>query len=317
MDHINRYLTEEVVENYADGLIPRREALRQLGLLGMTAAIAAPLLAACDTDRADTPAPTPSGGTPAGPAPLPTESIRYPGAAGRTVLGAYAAAPSPRGAVLVVHENRGLTDHVRSVAGRLAAAGYAALAVDLLSPEGGRGAFADDAAATAALNAAPPARFVADMRSSLDELARRHAATRLGAVGFCFGGGMVWSLLAAGEPRLRAAAPFYGPLPDGAAFAGSRNAAVLAVYAERDARVNASRAAAAAALQRAGLVHEVLTFPGADHAFFNDTGARYDAAAAATAWTRLTGWFDTHLAAGPSTPGTAGTPGTPGTTPTG
>ena len=106
---------------------------------------------------------------------------------------------------------------------------------------------------------------------------------------------MVWSLLASGEPRLAAAAPFYGPLPDNADFSGSPNAAVLGVYAEQDARVNASRDAARAALQKAGLTHEIVTFPGVNHAFFNDTGARYNAAAAAEAYQRLTDWFGRHL----------------------
>ena len=89
--------------------------------------------------------------------------------------------------------------------------------------------------------------------------------------------------------------PFYGPLPDGADFAGSK-AAVLGIYAELDARVNATRDAAESALQRAGLPHEIVTAPGADHAFFNDTGPRYDADAAAQAYRRVLDWFERHLA---------------------
>ena len=106
---------------------------------------------------------------------------------------------------------------------------------------------------------------------------------------------MVWSLLASGEPRLGAAAPFYGPLPDNADLSGSRQAAVLGVYAELDTRVNASRDAAKAALVKAGLKHEIVTYPGANHAFFNDTGERYNPAAAAAAYQRLIDWFSTHL----------------------
>ena len=136
--------------------------------------------------------------------------------------------------MLVIHENRGLNDHIRSVAGRLAASGYSALAIDLLSAEGGTAALGDEAEATAALSGAPQERFVADMRAGLDELERRAPGQKLGAIGFCFGGGMVWTLLASGEPRLAAAAPFYGPLPDGADFSGSPNAAVLGIYAEQD-----------------------------------------------------------------------------------
>ncbi|MGY0237034.1 dienelactone hydrolase family protein [Longispora urticae] len=298
MTSLQRYLTDEVVVDYSDGLITRREALRQLALLGVGAAVAVPLLAACDSSRSgEDPAP-PAASAPGilVPTPRPTEAVTFAGPEGRTLQGAWAEAPAPRGTVLVIHENRGLTDHIRSVAGRLAASGYSALALDLLSAEGGTATFTDPAQATAALNAAPPGRFVADMKAAVDELLRRAPDRKPGAVGFCFGGGMVWSLLAAGEPRLRAAAPFYGPLPDNANLSGSPDAAVLAVYAALDTRVNASRDAAKAALEKAGLTHEVVTFPDADHAFFNDTGARYNAAAATAAYQRLTDWYGRHLA---------------------
>jgi carboxymethylenebutenolidase len=301
MTQFHHYLAEEVAVDYGDGIINRREALRRLALLGVGAAAAGPLLAACgggddDGDAAPTPGRSPAAtGTPTGPPPLATEPITFAGPQGRTLQGAWAAAADPRGTVLVIHENRGLTDHIRSVAGRLAASGFSALAIDLLSEEGGTATFTDPAEATAALNAAPDERFVADMRTGVDELLRRAPGRKPGAVGFCFGGGMVWSLLAAGEPRLAAAAPFYGPLPDGPDFAGSPDAAVLAVYAERDSRVNASLDASRTALERAGLTHEIVTVPGVDHAFFNDTGARYDAAAAATVYQRLVAWFTQHL----------------------
>lgn len=210
-------------------------------------------------------------------------------------MGSWAPAENPRGAVLVIHENKGLNDWVRSVAGRLAGIGYSALAVDLLSEEGGTAQFSDPAAATAALAAADPQRFIADMNSALDELQTRAPGQKLAAVGFCFGGGLVWRLLAAGEPRLAAAVPFYGPVPDDPDFGGSKNAAVLAFYGALDERVTSGEPAARAALQNAGLVNEIVVEPGADHAFFNDTGKRYDAAAAADAWQRLQDWFARHL----------------------
>jgi carboxymethylenebutenolidase len=294
----NQYLTEEVVEDYSDGIIGRREALRRLGMLGLTATLAGPLLAACDAagpSGAGEPATAGPAGAPTGPSPKPTEAITFAGPNGRTLQGAWAAADEPRGAVLVIHENRGLTDHIRSVAGRLAASGYSSLAIDLLSEEGGTASFKDEAEVTAALNKVPDSRLVADMKAAIGELESRAADAKIGAVGFCFGGGMVWSLLASGEPRLAAAAPFYGPLPDGADFAGSPNAAVLGVYAEQDDRVNASRDAAAQALQKAGLTHEIVTYPNAGHAFFNDTGQRYNATAAAAAYQKLVDWFGTNL----------------------
>jgi carboxymethylenebutenolidase len=300
MNEIGRYLTEEVVVDYSDGLISRREAMNRLALLGVAAAVAAPMLAACDAKRdeappASAPARAPSASAAAGPPPLPTEAITFPGAESRTLQGAFAKAASPKGSVLVIHENRGLTDHIRSVAGRLAASGFSALAIDLLSAEGGTAKFTDPAQATAALNAAPPARFIADMKSGVDELLKRGPETKIGATGFCFGGGQVWALLNAGEPRLRAAIPFYGPAPENPDFSRSPNAAVLGIYGELDERVNATRERATGALQKAGLTHDMVTYPGANHAFFNDTGQRYHPQAAAEAYQRVTAWLTQYL----------------------
>jgi carboxymethylenebutenolidase len=130
----------------------------------------------------------------------------------------------------------------------------------------------------------------------LDELERRAEGAKLATIGFCFGGGMTWQLLAAGEPRLAAAVPFYGPFPEGADLSGSANAAVLGVYAGEDGRVNGTMEAAEAALTDAGLTHELRMFDGVDHAFFNDTGPRYDAEAAAEAYQAMLDWFGQHLA---------------------
>jgi carboxymethylenebutenolidase len=293
MTYLQRYLAEEIAVDHADGLISRREALRRLALLGLGTGAASSLLAACGGDDPTLP-PAGTGATsPTLPGEVTTEAITFPGPEGRTLQGAWAAAAEPRGGVLVIHENRGLNDHIRSVAGRFAAEGYSSLAIDLLSEEGGTAAVGGEAEAMAALSRAPLERLVADMRAGVDELGRRLPEAKLAAVGFCFGGGMVWALLA-GEPRLAAAVPFYGPAPDGPDFSGAR-AAVLAIYAGLDSRVNASRDSASAALEEAGLVHDIVTFPGVDHAFFNDTGARYDDLAATRAWTRVLAWFRQHL----------------------
>src|SRR4029453_17639807 len=103
------------------------------------------------------------------PAPATAESITFSGPNGQ-LLGAFAAAPRPKGAVLVIHENRGLTDHIRTIPPRFAADGYSALAIDLLSEEGGTAALGGDAQAIGALGAAPIERRVADMRAGIDEL---------------------------------------------------------------------------------------------------------------------------------------------------
>jgi len=298
MTEMQRYLAEEVAEDLADGIITRREAMKRLGLMGISGAAAGALLASFSA-----PAAAPAGGRPAHArggrgrstewAPVPTKEITFAGPAG-TLMAAWAPAERARGGVLVIHENRGLNAHIRQVAGRFAATGWSALALDLLSRRGGTAAFATEAEVTAALNelAATPVVFDADMKAAVTELANRvERRAELGAIGFCFGGGMIWRLLAAGEPRLDAAAPFYGPFPSAGSLKGSR-AAVLGVYGGLDSRINGTRPDAEAALEAAHLEHELLTFTEADHAFFNDTGARFNAPAAAEAWRRVIGWFD-------------------------
>jgi carboxymethylenebutenolidase len=293
MTELQRYLAEEVAEDLADGIITRREAIRRLGLMGVTGTAASGLLATFAAGEAAVAAPSNSSGSGSGEtswAPVPRESVTFEGPRG-PLLGAWAPAARPRGGVLVIHENRGLTEHIRTVAGRLAASGWSALALDLLSEEGGTGAFPGEAEVAAALAQIPPERFVADMKAAVTELKRRVRGRRLAAIGFCFGGAMVWRLLAAGEPRLAAAAPFYGPFPEGGTLTGSR-AAVLGVFGGLDARVNATRPAAKAALDAARLRYELLTFTEADHAFFNDTGARFNPHAATEVWRRTLNWFD-------------------------
>jgi len=297
MTELQRYLAEEIAEDHVDGIISRREALRRLGLLGLSITAASSLIASFAAEAgsaavaADKPTKPDKPATDKEPAQLGTEETTFVGPRGRRLMGAWAGVDDPRGGVLVIHENRGLNDHIRSVATRFAASGYSALAIDLLSEEGGTGSFADPALATAALAQVPPERFDQDMSAGVAELKRRLRGNSVAVVGFCFGGGMVWRLLASGEPRLRAAVPFYGPLPENPDFSHSKKAAVLAIYAGLDTRVNTTRDAAAAALVEAGLVHEVVTFPGVNHAFFNDTGPRYDAAAAAQAYERVLDWF--------------------------
>ena len=299
MTELQRYLAEEIAEDHADGIITRREAMRRLGLLGLGATVASSLLAG-DPPAANAHrqrgrrSPAEQGGL-AEWALVPTEPISFPGPNG-TVLAAWAPATKPRGGLLVIHENRGLTDHIRTVASRFAAVGYSALAIDLLSEEGGTGAFPDEGEIGAVLGTVPPGRFVGDMQAAVTELGRRLRGKGLAAIGFCFGGGMVWRLLGSKERRLSAAAPFYGPFPEGGNLKGSR-AAVLGIYGGLDNRVNATRDAAHAALEAARLKYKIITFEGADHAFFNDTGPRFNSAAAAEAYRRVVAWFDRSLEA--------------------
>lgn len=304
MNPLQRYIADEIAIDHIDGLLPRREAMRRLALLGLGSAAASALLAACSTaqEQSEAPQPPPVPETSTGPAQppgmahtLPTQSISWNGSAG-PLQGAWAQAADAKGAVLVIHENKGLNDWVRSVAGRLAGAGFSALAIDLLSEKGGTAVFHDPAEATAALGAIAPDQFTHDINSGIAELTLRAPGQKVGVVGFCFGGGLVWQLLTAGALGVSAAVPFYGPLPSNPDFAGSK-AAVLGIYGALDSRVTGSQATAKAALDRFGLINELVVEPGADHAFFNDTGPRYNATAAADAWRRLLDWFSRYLSA--------------------
>ena len=302
MTPLQRYIAEEIATDHVDGLLSRREALRRLALLGVGTAAATALIAACGENKqptTDAPVTSNEPATVSAPPPgsentVPTTPITWAGPRGE-LQAAWAAAPEARGGVLVIHENKGLNDYIRSVAGRFAGIGYSALAIDLLSAQGGTGTFADPAEATAALGKLPPEEAVADLKSGIDELQRRVPDRKVAAVGFCMGGGMVWRLLASGEPRLAAAVPFYGPTPDNPDFAGSKDVAVLGIYAAQDQRVNATEPVARAALEKAGLVFELVTEPDANHAFFNDTGDRYNATAADDAWRRVQDWFTKYV----------------------
>ena len=123
-------------------------------------------------------------------APIATEAITFGGPDG-TPMAAWAAAAKPHGAVLVIHENRGLTDHIRSVAGRFAASGWSALALDLLSEEGGTAAFPGEGEVSAALSQVAPERFDADRKAAVTELGNRVPGKPLAAIGFRLGGGMI------------------------------------------------------------------------------------------------------------------------------
>ena len=295
MEHLQEYLATEVALDHLGGQLTRREALRRLGMMGLSGVAASALLAACGKDTSTSTAPAGQQSTTAVASsarpptvPVATQDVTYPGPNG-TLLGAYAAAVAPKGAVLVVHENRGLVDATRAVAGRLAGDGYSALAVDLLSEEGGTPKV-DAADVASTLTNAGPSRIRADLHASVDELAKRNPSAKLGLIGFCFGGAVVWDFLAEGEPRLAAAAPFYGTVPPDVTFAKNR-AAVLGIYGETDARVDATRDTAKAALDKTSVPHEIKTYPGVGHAFYSDVGSEQSKAAYAD----VLDWFGRYL----------------------
>jgi carboxymethylenebutenolidase len=300
---LQRYIAEEIATDHVDGLLSRREALRRLALLGVSTAAATALIAACgENKKTSSNAPVTSSGAATSPSvppgsakALPTQPITWVGPQGQ-LQAAWAQAPNAKGGILVIHENKGLTDWVRSVAGRFAGIGYSGLAIDLLSGQGGTAKFKDPAAATAALGNIPPQDFVANLRSGIGELTRRVPDKKLAVVGFCMGGGLVWQLLESGVPELAAAIPFYGPTPNNNPdFRRSKDVAVLAFYGDQDKRVLATEPIARAALEQAGMVNQLVTEPNANHAFFNDTGDRYNAPAAEDAWRKVQEWLTRYV----------------------
>lgn len=295
MNDLQKYLVEEALEDYAEGRLTRRDALKAIA--GITGGVlAAQMLEGC----AQAPAtPSQQGGSanhvshddPAVVAGI----AEFPGNGSR--LAGYLARPAKSGSfpiVLVCHENRGLTRHIEDVTRRVAKAGYVGLAVDLLSREGATGKHKFEEI-PGILGKAAPARHVQDFQSGLAYARSQPSARsdRVGMVGFCFGGAVTWRVAAA-TPELRAAVPFYGvPVQD--AEVPSIGAAVLAIYAGRDARINQNITAIEAAMGKNGKTFRRIVYPNVDHAFHNDTGDRYSAAAARAAWAETLTWFGKYL----------------------
>ena len=298
MNELQRYLVEEAVQDYEEGRLSRREALKAIA--GVTGGIlASQILEGCAQAQPAVPnAPKQSGA--ANHVAHDDRAVvagiaEFPGAGAR--LSGYLARPSKSGSfpiVLVCHENRGLTRHIEDVTRRVAKAGYVGLAVDLLSREGGTGKYRFEEI-PGILGKAAPARHVQDFQSGL-AFARSQASARgdrVGMVGFCFGGAVTWRVAAA-TPDLRAAVPFYG-VPVQAAEVPGIGAAVLAIYAGRDDRINQNIPAIEAAMQKQGKIFSKIVYPNVDHAFHNDTGDRYGAEAAKAAWGETLAWFGKYL----------------------
>jgi carboxymethylenebutenolidase len=310
MSDLQRYILEEWAEEYEEGHLNRRELLRRTVLMAGGAALAIPVLrslgvtASLEEVSAASAGPPPrvaqaSGVTvpPNDPALQSAGMVSFP--SGPVAVQAYLSHPKGDGpfpSVVVVHENRGLLEHFKDVTRRLAKLGYAALAVDLASVAGGTDRYANDLAqVTAILGRTPPEQMVEFLNAGVRYLQGQTYVRRdrVGVTGYCFGGGMTWRLATA-NADLRAAVPYYGanpPLQD----VPKIKAAVLAIYGGLDERINAGIPAVREAMQKANVTHEIAVYPGAGHAFFNDTGGNYNATAARGAWDRTTAWFEKYL----------------------
>lgn len=223
-----------------------------------------------------------------------TEHVTYAGDG--TEMKAYLARPKADGkygAVIVIHENRGLNPHIEDVARRVALAGYLAIAPDALSPQGGTPADAD--AARGMFQNIDQAKNLNNFLKAIDFLhSRKDCSGKVGTVGFCWGGRMV-NMLAVNSPTLNAAVAYYGSQPE-AATVPQIKAAVQLHYASMDERINAGIPAYEEALKKAGTVYELYMYEGAQHAFNNDTApTRYHEASAKLAWDRTLAFFKKYL----------------------
>ncbi len=210
----------------------------------------------------------------------------------------YLSAPSGEGrfpGVLVIHENRGLNEHTRDVARRFAAQGFVALATDALSRRGGTGAMKTPDEARTAIGTISAEEALADLEAGLaylDTLPNVQTG-KLGSVGFCWGGARSFAL-AAQSTRLKAAVVFYGSAPATEKLAAVK-CPILGLYGETDERITSQVPQVAAALKAAGKSFDHKIYAGAGHAFFNDTGERYNAEAAKDAWTRTLEFLRANL----------------------
>jgi len=280
----------DAYDEYTHLTLDRRgfmDRLTKLAGSGAAAAAIAPLLAANSASAAQVAADDQR---------IKGEDISWPG--GKGDIKGYLVRPAEvsgkLGAVVVIHENRGLNEHIRDVARRVALEGFIALAPDLLSSEGGTPA--DEDKARDMISKLAPEQPIADDVATVAYLKTIEGGNgKVGAVGFCWGGGQV-NLLAVNAPDLDAAVAYYGAQPKDEAAIAKIHAPLLLHYAGLDTRINEGIDAYRKALDANHKEYTVYVYEGVNHAFNNDTSAaRYDKKAADLAWSRTVAFFKEKL----------------------
>lgn len=278
----------DLYKDYALGRLERREFLKNLAKLAGGTAAAVALLPFLENVHVKAQIITPDDTR------LHTEYVKYPGETGEMI--AYSARPKADGklpAVIVIHENRGLQPHIEDVGRRVALEGFLALAPDALSPLGGT-----------------PKDNVDEGRSKMRELdaeattknfvaavaylkTHPQSTGKVGCMGFCWGGGMT-NQVAVNSPDLKAAVPFYGRQPSVEDVPKIR-ASLMCHYAGLDERINAGIPAFEEALKKASVDYRIYMYEGCGHAFFNDTGSRFNKEASLLAFERTIAFFKEKL----------------------
>ncbi|MCL4857916.1 MAG: dienelactone hydrolase family protein [Caldilineaceae bacterium] len=321
LNKFEKYLIDEFYDDYREGLLSRRSFIRRVAFItgSMAAASTAMLAVGCQPIELPPPGaampepetPTPaaameeaSGAVPGAQSPLSvpegdpaviSEMVTFDNNGDE--VGAYLAQPAAEGVypvVLVCHENRGLTPHIKDVARRFAKEGYVALAIDLLWRDGGTDVIDNDQR-PGLLTGPGIDRHVSDFAAGLDyaQSLPNVDGERVAMTGYCFGGGVTWATVTE-LTAIKAAAPYYGPAPD-LEKVPNITAAVLGVYAEEDERINAGIEPLREALDAAGATYEIKIYPGVNHAFHNDTGERYNEEQALQAWQDTLDWFAQYV----------------------
>ncbi|HEY4995179.1 MAG TPA: dienelactone hydrolase family protein [Aestuariivirga sp.] len=270
---------------YTHGGMKRREFLEKLKVLAGTAVLT-PILVQLENSYAyaDTVAPD-------DPRLITKEIEILPDIKG--LLAMPKSAKGPLGGVMVIHENRGLNPHIKDIVRRVALEGFVAFGTDYLSMQGGTPA--DEDKARDMIGSLKPEDINATSLDVRDALSSYKGVNgKVGALGFCWGGGFV-NALAVADPKLNAGVAYYGMQPN-AADTAKIQAPLMLHYAGLDTRTNAGIPAFEAALKANNKTYEIYVYDGANHAFNNDTNAaRYDKAAADLAWGRSMGWLKKYL----------------------
>ncbi len=295
---MNRVELMELVRDYQIGGVSRRQFMvRATAVLG-SAIAANTLLAACTAAPNDNPPPVVDETQPpvevgsSSDGEMVTGVVSYSGPGDEALMGywAYQESGEPRPAIIVIQEWWGLNEHIKDVARRFAAEGYVALAPDLYH---GVVTTEPDEARKQAMELGMR-DAVGEIQAAIDYLKGQDFVNgRFGIVGFCMGGGLVLQT-AANSPDINAAIPFYGS-PLSPAEAAKVSAPVLSFLGTRDGISASDYEAMHAALTEAGIPNKFQLYDGAQHAFFNDTRASYDEAAAIDAWQQTLGWFEMYL----------------------
>lgn len=269
----------DLYDEYTHRPLPRRVFLERLAVLAGSAAAIPAILSQIEPNYAL------AAEVPEDDSRIATDRVTFQGATGD--VHAYRARPKlaeQAPSVVVVHENRGLNPYIEDVTRRLAVAGFVAMAPDLLSPLGGTPQ--DPDRAREMIGQLDPDKAVNNLIASMSDLmAYRYSNAKVGAIGFCWGGGMT-NRLAIKAPDLKAGVVFYGPSPD-PALVTTIKAPLQLHYAGLDNNVNAKVPAYEEALKKAGKSYELFMYENVNHAFHNDTSAeRYNKEAADLAWGR-------------------------------